>query len=269
MCTLTMIDRLADGSRGLRVVVNRDESRERPLAIPPAWHRAGACPDCGTEEARALWPTDPAGGGTWISVNEHGLVLALLNMNPMPRPASPEGAISRGVLIPRFASCREPGHVIERVFRTDLSRFAPFRLVAARASTTGVEIFQAWWDRAAAGRAQVDIADACFVSSGMGDDKVLARIGLFRQMMSGEGGAPAQDRYHAHVWPTSPQTSVMMSRDDARTVSVTTVEAPQYVAGQAPRVTMDYWPVPAEARVGVVVGAGFRAARMPDAGERA
>lgn len=248
MCTLTIIDRLASGSAGLRVVVNRDEQRDRPAALAPRWHLAGACPECGTEAARALWPLDPAGGGTWISVNEHGLVLALLNMNPRPKPVLPPLLVSRGVLIPRFASCREPAHVIDRVFHTELTRFAPFRLVAARATTKGVEIHQAWWDRTAPARASVALGDACFVSSSLGDAAVESRQGLFREMVGTTGLALAQDRFHTHAWADAPELSVMMCREDASTVSVTTVEVATGAAGAAPRVRMDYQPVPAEAR---------------------
>lgn len=255
MCTLTIIDRLASGAAGLRVVVNRDEQRDRPPALEPRWHRAGACPGCGTEEARALWPVDPTGGGTWISVNEHGMVLALLNMNPRPKPVLPGGLVSRGVLIPRFSSCREPGHVIDRVFHTDLARFAPFRLVAARATGAGVEIHQAWWDRTVPMRARVGLGEACFVSSGLGDDEVGARRGLFGEVVGVKGGAMAQDRFHAHAWAERPELSVMMCRDDARTVSVTTVEVGLEAGGEV-RVRMDYQPVPEEAR-GISRSAGL------------
>lgn len=266
MCTLTIIDRLASGAAGVRVVVNRDEQRDRPAALAPRWHRAGACPECGTEEARALWPVDPAGGGTWISVNEHGLVLALLNMNPRPRPALPSILVSRGVLIPRLAGCREPAHVMDRVFHTDLARFAPFRLVAARATSEGVEIQQAWWDRSMPRRAPVALADACFVSSGLGDDMVAPRVRLFRQTLAQGGEAAAQDRFHAHAWKDSPELSVMMTRDDARTVSVTTVEV---APGASPEVRMDYRAVRAAASVVVGAGASRKALRAADTADPA
>ncbi len=65
----------------------------------------------------------------------------------------------------------------------------------------------------------------CFVSSGLGDARVAARLDLFEEMVAGPGPTAAlQDAFHRHEWPERPEISVMMRRTEARTVSVTTLE---------------------------------------------
>ena len=66
MCTVSFIPR----PEGFYLAMNRDESVDRVLALPPAeFRRAGL---------RCLYPHEPA-GGTWIGANEAGLCLALMN----------------------------------------------------------------------------------------------------------------------------------------------------------------------------------------------
>ena len=67
MCTLTIVPH----EDGFQLGCNRDERLSRPAALPPQVHVAGSL--------LALFPTDVAGGGTWIGVNERGLVAAVLN----------------------------------------------------------------------------------------------------------------------------------------------------------------------------------------------
>jgi len=68
---------------------------------------------------------------------------------------------------------------------------------------------------------------------------------LFDSMITdSEESAATQDRFHAHSWPDRPELSVLMSRADARTVSITAVEV---LPGHGlPSVTMAYTPVLAE-----------------------
>ena len=52
---------------------NRDESRRRGPAHPPQIMEP-------VGESKLLAPIDSDAGGTWLAANEHGLVLALLNL---------------------------------------------------------------------------------------------------------------------------------------------------------------------------------------------
>src|SRR5262245_20583715 len=128
MCSVTAVP--FDG--GFRVVCNRDERRSRPPALPARTHRLA--------ERTAMWPVDPAGGGTWIGANDAGLVLCVLNRTPRPDRGGTGcgGAASRGGLIPRLLERPCLDDVFEDVMAMAGDQFAPFTLVALQAGEVGV-----------------------------------------------------------------------------------------------------------------------------------
>jgi hypothetical protein len=69
MCTLI----ICREKGALRLAANRDERLDRPSA-PPCWH-----PRPGVEGGAGLWPVDLEAGGTWIGLNEAGVVAAITN----------------------------------------------------------------------------------------------------------------------------------------------------------------------------------------------
>lgn len=249
MCTVTIIElghhatpHLA-GLSGFRVVVNRDEQRDRLAAMSPRWRPVG------DEARRAIWPIDPKGGGTWVGASESGLVLCLLNRNLEPAPELPGGLLSRGVIIPRLISSDSPEEALARLAEFDLDRFAPFRLVLAaprrptRHGHTGVSVREAVWDRDELSTRAAGPVPACFVSSGLGDSLVECRHDLFASLLASPT-PHAQDAFHRHAWQGREHVSVMMARDDARTVSVTSVEVTPAARGVV-GVRMSYLPVQA------------------------
>ncbi|MDX2147141.1 MAG: NRDE family protein [Planctomycetota bacterium] len=253
---------------GFRVSCNRDESRSRPAGQGPAWHALGVKP--GSKAKRAQWPKDPAGGGTWIAASDRGLVLCLLNLNPEhPLALPPPGALtSRGLVIPSLIGCESVNEAIEGVRRLDLDSFAPFRFVAIESGADGPVVSDAAWDRRELKVTARVALPACFVSSGLGDHRVLGRLDLFREMLGQPGMLDAagqaklvrqQDLFHKHVWPNAPELSVQMSRRDARTVSRTIVEVRPSKVG--PRVTMQYAPIPVPAAEAQRLAAERAAAR--------
>ncbi len=229
MCTVSIIalkpSESLDASAGFRVVVNRDEERDRPPAHGPRWRDLA----CG---ARAVWPTDPLGGGTWIAASSRGLVLCLLNGNPEPRPPRPEAGrvLSRGVIVPGLIDAPDAQAALDRARGLELDRFPPFRLLAIDSggpslSGAGPRVLDCKWNgREAALGSRVGPA-ACFVSSGLGDRCVSVRLPLFERMVLPAPTPESQDLFHAHRWPERPELSVLMSRSAARTVSRTIVEA--------------------------------------------
>jgi hypothetical protein len=246
---------------GFRLVTNRDEVRTRPPATAPRWRGLG------DGRARAVFPTDGGGGraeaaagGTWVAASESGLVLCLLNGNPRPYPAlpGPDRLVSRGVIVPQLIGCRDAEQAAGAAARLDLDAFAPFLLLAvdlAPSGRAGAErgprVFRVRWDRERLVTSRDDVACVCAVSSGLGDDLVRPRLGLFSELMATVGARPeTQDCFHRHVWRDRPEISVMMSRRDARTVSVTTVEV--VAAGEASpgRVSMHYQPIRASGEYG-------------------
>lgn len=227
MCTVSVISRPS----GLRLVTNRDVPRARSLSHPPTWREGGL--------HRAIWPTDPDGGGTWVGASQSGLVLCLLNLNPIPAPEPDATLTSRGVIIPDLIDHDDARRAVDALKSWDLRSFAPFRLIATDIADGQVRILEAQWHTELTLRQHS--TPACFVSSGLGDDRVLPRLPLFDDNVR-EGDSIAQDRFHRHCWPGRPEISVLMSRSDARTVSITTVELTQVPEGAL--VHMSHEPVP-------------------------
>jgi hypothetical protein len=288
MCTVSIIalgtESGSSGPRGgFRVVCNRDEIRSRPPATPPEWRIVDApgTADWQAGAVQAIWPTDTAAGGTWIAAAESGLVLCLLNLNPDAPPVLPpeETMLSRGSVIPSLIGARDAEAAARGVASLELDRMAPFRLVAVApvrrvGAHAGAHLVNGLGDHAAAGPLQLvevawdlrelrtahhEILPACFVSSGLGDSKVLGRLDLFAELVARAGAdCKTQNEFHRHTWPEAPELSVMMAREDARTVSVTSVEV--LPGADAWRVAMTYKPVAENlgaarpARVGSLAG---------------
>jgi hypothetical protein len=216
MCTVSVIP----SPGGFRLACNRDELRTRPLALPPRVARFGS--------RLAAMPIDPAGGGTWVAVNDAGLACALLNVNRQTPQLYVDGAAcapttrSRGMLILKLLGCESVDDAIEHATKTHLAEFSPFRLVLIDSNSWGEVV----WDGSeqSARRGAVD-RPLLFTSSGLGDDIAqLPRQRLFDDLVAREANRATQDAFHRHAWADRPELSVRMSRADARTVSFTVVE---------------------------------------------
>ncbi|MCC5823592.1 MAG: NRDE family protein [Phycisphaerales bacterium] len=208
MCTVTVIPTPA----GPRLVHSRDELRSRSPALPPAWRDLPG-------RRRAVWPTDPDAGGTWIAARDDGLVLAILNRN-IPPNGRPAPSRSRGGLIPALIDAGHAARAMEALAKHDLAAMAPFRLLAV--DPDGVARL-ATWDGLSLDHAELSRPPFCLASSGLGDERVEPRYPLFEQLVVPRPTPEAQDAYHRHRWDESPEISVLMSRPDARTVSITTL----------------------------------------------
>ncbi len=236
MCTVSVIP-MPHG--GFRVVANRDESHLRPPATEPEWTTLPG-------GVRALWPRDGLAGGTWIGASDRGRLLAILNYNLHPAPRLPprNELISRGLIIPRLLEDERP--LAESIAALELDRFAPFRLVAIDGSGGQIRIDEARWDRTRLTTDGHAGPAACFASSGLGDHLVQVRIPLFEELVIRPGPTvELQDRFHAHRWPDRSELSVLMHRPDARTISVTMIEAAPATGGRF-ELRSTYRPVPRE-----------------------
>jgi hypothetical protein len=241
MCTLTLLRErwLRDGSGvrpAWRVVFNRDEQRSRPPATPPAVHRLGA--------VQALHPVDPQGGGTWIAATEHGLLFALLNGDD-PATADPPGAPprrSRGAIIPALAALAARRAADVPVRGLDPRAYRPFHLVIVDER----DVIEITSDGDAIVPAVPDRADRLIRTSSSVE---AAAVRAWRIARFAPPGTPAsaeeQDAFHGRKEPGRPAYGVTMTRADACTVSVTTVEV-------FPRlVRMTYRPMPGPDAAGV------------------
>ncbi len=261
MCTLTVIP-LDDG---YRLVHSRDELRTRPEGDHPRW---ASLPS----GRRAIWPTDPEAGGTWIAAREDGVTAAILNVNidePHPfrtavwpaRDALADerqavarlraaGAVTRGRRVLDELDAFDWPRVDDDglTASADRSRMMPHRLVVVGPTTDDPADWRLleWTQRPGveSRREVVRPEPACFVSSGLGDSRVRPRRDLFREMVAVAPTPDAQDAFHRHAWPDRPEISVLMSRDDARTVGITTVEVRRARGeGDPPEVSVSYDPI--------------------------
>jgi hypothetical protein len=222
VCTVSLLrapwigeESQADGSQPplFRLVANRDEQRSRPGALPPRRTRH--------EGIEVVAPVDPLGGGTWIAASSAGLVFVLLNEYG-PVASTDADLRSRGLVIPELVGSESLGAVRERAANLDAESFLPFRLLVVDRHQL-VEVIS-------------DGQTCTFGSRDSGSLRVLrcsslvdqqraraCRTALFDYLVTGPSRW-AQDAFHRSTWPDEEALGVRMSRDDACTVSVTTIE---------------------------------------------
>jgi hypothetical protein len=116
MCTLSFLP----GPQGFYLAMNRDEKRDRFSALPPEIVEF--------ENHRAVFPREPT-GGTWISANDAGVCLALINWHRIKREPN-NGARSRGEVIRKLVGISTSHQISTAVKKLPLRKLRPFRLVA-------------------------------------------------------------------------------------------------------------------------------------------
>jgi hypothetical protein len=199
-------------------MINRDESHFRAAAFEPAVMES--------QSVRAIMPIDSEAGGTWIAVNQFGITMALLNYAPGSSPTVlPRGRHSRGNVIPSLIHASTLDEALTLFANLDTTQTSPFRLVMTDGHACSVIVSPGFGSpcRLTTERAQRPIVLA---SSGLGDDVVEpARRALATQLfeVAAEDWPNAQRRLHHHRWMHAPHLSVYMLRQDARTVSITTI----------------------------------------------
>jgi len=104
---------------------NRDEKKARPIAEAPALRFRG--------DVSFLSPRDPQGGGTWMLVNEFGLVVCLLNRWDLASRAPQGRRRSRGQLVWSMAGARTADDLGE--FLEELEFYPAFTLVGLSAES--------------------------------------------------------------------------------------------------------------------------------------
>ncbi len=211
MCTVTWLQ----DARRYRVYFNRDERRTRSPAHPPSIRRH--------EGVDLLSPTDPDGGGSWMAANREGIAVCLLNYYEAAGDTPPPETLyrSRGGLVldaaaGRFGSIPDPRP-------RDLEVFPPFHLMAF--SPDG-QVLRMTWDGRSLARSRLEDNDQPVTTSSFRTADVLAsRASRFRAFR--EAAAMRDDAMHRafHLSREGDDAfSVMMSRPDARTVSLTVVD---------------------------------------------
>jgi hypothetical protein len=213
MCTITVVPH----ERGVRLVFNRDERRTRLAGVPPQIHDLSG--------RHALFPVDPQGGGTWVGVNDSGVVAALLNLRPTRPAARGPRQRSRGLIVLELLRCTSLEQAIAVATALDADLFEPFRAVVVHHG----HLAAATWRGTGSIHSTLRSLDApaLFTSSSLGDAVAgRPRRQLFERMVlrGSAGWLNGQARYHDHQWPRRPGISVRMERHDALTVSRTQIE---------------------------------------------
>lgn len=190
---------------------NRDERLSRARGLPPRFDR----------RAGVAWlaPVDGAAGGTWIAVNQHGLLLALLNRTDegaLPR----SGARSRGSIIPTLVASPDAKSSDKGLVALDLRDCAPFRLLVRDPETGAIRAHS--WNGNLLSAEELDPAAGLVCSSSLGDTRVtLARTPIWKRLLA--AGSPltleALRAFQRSHEPAPSADSVCMHRDDAETVS--------------------------------------------------
>ncbi|MCC6153238.1 MAG: NRDE family protein [Candidatus Hydrogenedentes bacterium] len=227
MCTVT-VHRSTDR---LLVTMNRDEARDRAPELPPAIYQS---------DVSWLAPSDSARGGTWIGVNNRGVVACLLNGyvegDSFLREKNTEGK-SRGAIIPWLMALGS-AHVIRDAAMTnfDPHRFMSFSLLVADQQT-----LDAYHWRGGDELAHESHRDewSFFSSSSWKTEEVIAwRRRAFDDWREGDcatiGALPTLHVLHPdgkHEW------SPLMDRERTCTRSITQIEI-QPMRGDA---VMRYW----------------------------
>lgn len=215
MCTVTIVQAGANLAAGFRMACSRDERHGRAPANPPERRTFN--------NVKALLPIDPASDGTWVAVNEHGLALTLLNYNLTKPPTGRDR--SRGAVIPTLLSAASVEEALALAGPIERERMMPFRLVACDGRSVML-----WRSTEAIGHAEIKPwagEPVMFTSSGLGDHLVEPpRRALFERWFGDDATEHAEQQraLHQHRWPGRAHLSICMHRDDARTVSYTTVD---------------------------------------------
>jgi hypothetical protein len=205
VCTVSWLS----SDRGFLLLANRDELRRRSTARPPRRYEPRG-------ERPYLAPLDPDGGGTWISINQAGVGLALLNDY-----AAPQGAgdfESRGRLVARLATVATSDEAASGLRRLDLESYRPFRLVIV-APGTAARIHH--WD----GSHSVDETPGplALVTSSSFDPSAVdsSRRELLERHFDGGSTRQSLEAFHCSHRPERGPLSPCMHRADASTVSRT------------------------------------------------
>lgn len=212
MCTVTFIPR----QHGFLLAMNRDEAVTRAAALPPQIRR--------NHGVRTLYPSEPS-GGAWISVNEFGCVLALVNWYAVGARVKRHPQ-SRGELVAQFSNA-DSGRAVERDLESfALDRVNPFRMIGFFPKDRRVIEWR--WNLERLQQKKHAWKPAQWISSGYdepGARRIRSRIFQRYQRQKSAGSLEWLRRLHRSHLPRKGAYSNCMHREDARTVSYTEILA--------------------------------------------
>lgn len=245
MCTLTWTQARPTSSSDSHVApeyqlwFNRDEMRARAAELPPRLQVS-------EDGVRFIAPEDSEAGGTWITANEHGVTVALLNGYAEARGSSRSDYTSRGVLVRSLAGAQALKDTLDALSPKSLKEYHPAVIFV---KTPGVPALVVRWDGQCAALDFAGERQLPLTSSSYEQDEVQrARRDLYRTIVSdpspqGDPLAPPADRLAAfqnYVDPSAGPTHLtpIMGRSDAATRSQCVISVTEA------RVSFSYRPLP-------------------------
>ncbi|MDA1045264.1 MAG: NRDE family protein [Verrucomicrobia bacterium] len=207
MCTMTWLN----GDDGYELFFNRDEKRTRQPATPPEIKTRN--------HVRHLAPTDTDAGGTWIGVNEFGMSVCVLNHSPLPMPAEPDNARSRGLLADVLLGEITSIAMGKRIRDEPLSDFRPFIIVAVDAQ---MAITTFTWDGSRLLQEARAAGALPLTTSSCDSPGVLNyRHKMFQRLVAAPSAITSDMlmSFHRQHDPDAGAYSVCMKREDACTLS--------------------------------------------------
>ena len=210
MCTVSWCKR----QDGYTLFFNRDESRFRELAKPPAVAVVG--------NAKCIFPQDPKGGGTWLLVNEHGLTLSLLNYYEAEVQYQPEFPKTRGRLPLELATAKDLVQARTMLQALDLMPYPPLHFLTVDCSGTALLLT---WEGNRKAFTSPEWKDLPLSTSSIETTQVVKkRKALFKASVSNASDPVlAMEHFHKSTEPQPAAMAVLMTRQDAKTVSVSRV----------------------------------------------
>jgi hypothetical protein len=210
MCTVSFLP----SPQGFYLAMNRDEKRDRLTGLAPTVIKL--------EKHRAMFPREPT-GGTWISANDAGVCLALINWHRVKR--EPDNAIrSRGEVISKLAGTSTSEEISAAITNLPLRKLRPFRLIAIAPKENRVIEWR--WNLDRLSMRKHSWESHHWFSSGF--DEATAETERTRVCSEQSDESAKRDlkwlrRLHRSHEPERGPFSVCMHRPDAATVSYTEV----------------------------------------------
>ncbi|MEM0895834.1 MAG: NRDE family protein, partial [Verrucomicrobiota bacterium] len=229
MCTATWWRPDAELANSYSFLFNRDESKRRGLAEPPAKQVT-------VSGTRFIAPRDSDRGGTWLLANERGLTLAILNHYAASHQAPEMEARSRGDIPLLLADCASTNDVDTRMEPLSLTEFRPFFLLSL--SPEGGPRLHEW------NGIELTLKNSVsppFTTSSFKSQQVIQyRIDQYRHMVPSTDGETGLEEYHRFMHASEGALGVRMRRPDAQTVSFSRITVNEE------QIRFDYRPDPPE-----------------------
>ena len=210
MCTVSFLPT----SRRFYLAMNRDEKRDRSTALAPAVVELGS--------RRAIFPREPT-GGTWISANDAGICLSLINWHRIQREPKRE-AVSRGIVVMELAGKSTTDEIANGVTKLPLRRLRPFRLITIVPWEKRVIEYR--WNLQRLAMCNHEWRPQHWFSSGIDEqraERVRAKVCALASVNTTGYSLNWLRLLHRSHAPKPGAFSICMHRADARTVSYTEV----------------------------------------------